>query len=72
MNNPIITILSSEKFIGENFVKWKSNMNIVLICRNYKFILTEKCQNLLPTLLVLYKEPTIVRFKPTTKPAITC
>ena len=43
MNNPIIVILSSEKLNGENFVKWKSNMNIVLICLNYKFVLTEEC-----------------------------
>ena len=43
MNNLIIAILSSEKLNGKNFVKWKSNMNIVLICENYKFVLAEKC-----------------------------
>ena len=42
MNNPIIAILSSEKLNDENFVKWKSNMNTVLICENYKFVLTEE------------------------------
>ena len=26
-----------------NFVKWKNNMNIVVICKNYKFVLTEEC-----------------------------
>ena len=35
-------MLSSEKLNGENFVKWKSNMNIVLICENYKVIFTEE------------------------------
>ena len=43
MNNPIIAILSSEKLNSKNFFKWKSNMNIVLICENYKFVLTEEC-----------------------------
>ena len=43
MNNPIIATLSSEKLNDENFVNWKSNMNIVLICENYKFILIKEC-----------------------------
>ena len=43
MYYPIIVILSSEKLNSENFIKWKSNMNIVLICENYKFVLTEEC-----------------------------
>ena len=43
MNNPIITILSSEKLNSENFVKWKSNMNIAQICENYKFVLIKEC-----------------------------
>ena len=43
MNNPIVAILSNEKLNGENFDKWKSNMNIMLICENYKFILSEEC-----------------------------
>ena len=43
MNNPIIAILSSEKLNGENFFKWKSNMNIILIYENYKFVLTKEC-----------------------------
>ena len=43
MNNLIIAILSSEKLNGENFVKRKSNMNIVLICKNYKLVLSNDC-----------------------------
>ena len=43
MSNPIIKILATETLIGENFVKWKSNMNIVLVCENFKFFLTEEC-----------------------------
>ena len=43
MNYPIIVILLSEKLNSKNFVKWKSNKIIVLICENYKFILTKEC-----------------------------
>ena len=42
MNYPIVAILSSVKLNSKNFVKWKSNMNLVLICENYKFVLAEK------------------------------
>ena len=40
-NNPIIALLDNEKLSGDNFVKWKSNINIVLIYQ--KFVLTEEC-----------------------------
>ena len=42
-NNPIISLLANEKLSGDNFVKWKSNINIVLVCENQKFFLTEEC-----------------------------
>ena len=42
-NNPIIALLANEKLSGDNLVKWKSNINIVLICENQKFVLTEEC-----------------------------
>ena len=42
-NNPIIALLTNEQLSGDNFVKWKSNINIVLICENQKFVLTEEC-----------------------------
>ena len=42
-SNPIIALLVNEKLNGDNYVKWKSNINIVLICENQKFILTEEC-----------------------------
>ena len=41
-NNPIIALLANEKLSGDNFVKWKSNIKIVLICENQKFVLTEE------------------------------
>ena len=70
MNYLIIAILSSEKCNDENFVKWKSNLNIILICKNYKFVLTEECPP--KSLLVLYEKHMIVGFKPITKHAATC
>ena len=42
-NNPIISFLANEKLSGDNFVKRKSNINIMLICENQKFVLTEEC-----------------------------
>ena len=42
-NNPIISLLANEKLSGANFVKYKPNINIVLICENQKFVLIEEC-----------------------------
>ncbi|XP_062100732.1 uncharacterized protein LOC133806652 [Humulus lupulus] len=41
MSNPIISLLSKKLLTGENFRKWKSNINIVLIGDNSKFVMTE-------------------------------
>ena len=41
-NNPIIALLANENLSGDNFIKWKSNINIVLICENQKFVLTKE------------------------------
>ena len=43
MVSPIISILSNDKLTGENYVKWKSNMNAILVCEDLKFVLTEEC-----------------------------
>ena len=42
-NYHIIALLTNEQLSGDNFVKWKSNINIVLICENQKFVLTKEC-----------------------------
>ena len=42
-NNPIIALLANEKLSGDNLVKWKSNINILLIFENQKFVLTDEC-----------------------------
>ncbi|RVW36992.1 Retrovirus-related Pol polyprotein from transposon TNT 1-94 [Vitis vinifera] len=43
MSNPIFSLLASQVLTGENFVKWKSNVNILLINENYHFVLKEDC-----------------------------
>ena len=48
-NNPITALLANEKPRCDNFVKWKSNINIVLVCENQKFVLTEECPPKPPT-----------------------
>ena len=42
-SNPIIALLANESLTVDNFVKWKSNVNIVLVCENNRFVLTEEC-----------------------------
>ncbi|RVW25356.1 Retrovirus-related Pol polyprotein from transposon TNT 1-94 [Vitis vinifera] len=43
MSNPIFSLPAYEVLTGENFEKWKSNMNILLINENYHFVLKEDC-----------------------------
>ena len=42
-SNPIIALLANESLTGDNFVKWKSNVNIVLVYENNRFVLIEEC-----------------------------
>ena len=39
MSNPIIALLSKDVLIRDNFQKWKSNLNIVLVGENIRYIL---------------------------------
>ena len=60
-SNPIIALLANEKLNGNNYVKWKSNINIVLICENQKFVLTEECPpDPTPLPLVVYERNMIL------------
>ncbi|KAG6467586.1 hypothetical protein ZIOFF_074616 [Zingiber officinale] len=43
MGNPIMSLLTNNTLTGENFPKWKSNINIVLVSENNRFVLTEEC-----------------------------
>ena len=40
MSNPIIALSSKDVLTGDNFQKWKSNLNIVLVGENIKYILS--------------------------------
>ena len=40
----IISIIKQQqKLIGDNYVKWKSDMNVILVCEDFKFIIMEEC-----------------------------
>ena len=71
-NNPI-ALLANEKLSDDNFAKWKSNINIVLIYENQKFVLFEECPSELPA-----NASRIVRERydswihSNTKPVVTC
>ena len=67
-SNPIIALLMNESLTGDNFVKWKSNVNIVLVCKNNRFVLTKEC----PVEPVVYENHMNVGFKPITKPGLIC
>ena len=41
--SPLIAILNQNKLTGPNFVDWKWNLDIVLIAKEYKFVLSEPC-----------------------------
>ena len=43
MVSPIISIIANDKLTRENYVKWKSNMNAILVCEDLKFFLIEDC-----------------------------
>ena len=42
MSNPIMALLLKDVLTGENFPKWKSNLNIVVVSESICFILTEE------------------------------
>ena len=43
MVSPILSILAKDKLTWENYVKWKSNMNAILVSEDLDFVLTEEC-----------------------------
>ncbi|XP_038904530.1 uncharacterized protein LOC120090909 [Benincasa hispida] len=46
MSNSIIQLLGSDKFNGEGYSNWKSNITNILIVDYLRFILTEECSPL--------------------------
>ncbi|XP_073121767.1 uncharacterized protein [Henckelia pumila] len=49
MGNPIMSLLANNTLTGENFPKWKSNINIVPVSENNRFVLTDECPPIPPT-----------------------
>ncbi|XP_038902401.1 uncharacterized protein LOC120089040 [Benincasa hispida] len=43
MSNSIIQLLTSDKFNGESYSNWKSNLNTILVVDDLRFVLTEEC-----------------------------
>ncbi|KAG6470540.1 hypothetical protein ZIOFF_071613 [Zingiber officinale] len=43
MENPIMSLFANNTLTRENFPKWKSNINIMLVSENNRFVLTEEC-----------------------------
>ncbi|XP_022854524.1 uncharacterized protein LOC111375847 [Olea europaea var. sylvestris] len=41
--NPLSVILNKNQLVGENYVDWKRNLNIVLTPEKHKFVLDEVC-----------------------------
>ena len=41
LGNPITALLSKDVLTGDNFSKWKSNLNIVLVSESIRYVLTE-------------------------------
>ena len=72
-SNPIIALLANEKLNGDNYVKWKSNINIVLICENQKFVLRRNVlQSPTPLPLVVYERNMIHGRRQTIRLVVTC
>ncbi|KAM6563287.1 hypothetical protein CsatB_023285 [Cannabis sativa] len=42
MNNPMVSLLTDNKLFGANFVKWRENINIAIICENSLFVSTKE------------------------------
>ncbi|XP_073147806.1 uncharacterized protein [Henckelia pumila] len=43
MSTSHVLALLNERLIGENFLKWKSTIEIAFVFENLKFLLTEEC-----------------------------
>ncbi|CAA2966949.1 wall-associated receptor kinase 2-like [Olea europaea subsp. europaea] len=41
--NPLSVILNKNQLVGENYVDWKRNLNIVLTAEKHKYVLDEVC-----------------------------
>ena len=64
--NPITALLSLEKLNGDNFIRWKSNLNMMLICENHKIVMSEEClKSLFPMPQRIFSTNMMHGFNPT-------
>ena len=42
MNSSIVHLLASEKFNGDNYMPWKSQLNTILLIDDLRFVLIEE------------------------------
>ena len=52
---PLIAILNQNELTRPNYVDWKRNLDIVLIAKEHKYVLTQPCLNF-PSLDAPFKE----------------
>ena len=43
--SPLVAILDQNKLTGSNYVDWKKNLDIVLIAKEHKYVLSQPCPN---------------------------
>ena len=43
MSSALLSILANDKLTGDNYTKWKNNINAILVTKDLKFVLTEEC-----------------------------
>ncbi|XP_038891663.1 uncharacterized protein LOC120081056 [Benincasa hispida] len=43
MSKSIVQLLASDKFNGEDYSKWKSNINTILVVDGLRFVLMKEC-----------------------------
>ena len=43
--SPLIAIINQSKLTRSNYVDWKRNLDIVLIAKEHKYVLSQPCPN---------------------------
>ena len=43
MSSVLLQILANDKLTGDNYTKWKNNINAILVTKDLKFVLTGEC-----------------------------
>ena len=43
MSTALLQIIANDKLTGDNYAKWKHNINAILVTKDLKFVLMEDC-----------------------------